>query len=98
MACTIASAMGAGAVAPACPALSRSIGIPARMHFSIVMQLSSANFIGGTTKQLELLTKGRARQACSPPATVCSRSKQPSTWDGSLNEVPTCLVVPDRQA
>ncbi len=41
MACTMASAIGAGAVAPACPALSSSIGIPARMHFTIVMQLSS---------------------------------------------------------
>jgi len=35
----------------------------------MVMQDSSANFIGGTTKQLELLTNGRARQAASPPAT-----------------------------
>jgi hypothetical protein len=69
-------------------------GIPARMQVSMVRQLSSANFIGGTTKQFELLTKCRARQAASPPATRCNSSMQPATWAGSENEVPTCLVVP----
>jgi hypothetical protein len=64
------SAIGAGAVAPACPADSSSIGMPRRMQSSIVMQLSSANFIGGTTKQLEFETKGRSSHFSSPPATM----------------------------
>ena len=85
-------------MAPACPADSSSIGMPARTQASIVMQLSSANFIGGTTKQFELDTNGRARQAASPPATMCSISNPGSTLIGSENEVPTCLVVPDRHA
>ena len=72
--------------------------MPARMQCSIAMQLSSANFIGGTTKQFEFDTKGRARHACSPPATRWIRSMQPATCDGSENDVPTCFVVPARQA
>ena len=90
--------MGAGAVAPACPADSSSTGMPARMQCSIVMQLSSANFIGGTTKQLEFDTKGRSRHAFSPPATVWMSSMQGATWAASEKETPTCLVVPARQA
>jgi hypothetical protein len=62
--------MGAGAVAPACPADRSRIGMPARMQASIVMQLSVANFIGGTTKQFEFDTKGISRHAASPPATM----------------------------
>ena len=51
-----------GAVAPAMPADSSSTGMPPRMQASITSQASVANFIGGTTKQFELLRKGRARQ------------------------------------
>ncbi len=91
-------ASGAGAVAPACPAERSRTGIPARTQCSIVMQLSSANFIGGTTKQFEFDTKGRARHASSPPATKWMRSMHPAKWAGSENDVPTCFVVPDRQA
>jgi hypothetical protein len=91
-------ASGAGAVAPAWPADSSSTGIPARTQCSIVMQLSSANFMGGTTKQFEFDTKGRSRHAASPPATVWISSMQPATWSGSEKEVPTCFVVPARQA
>ena len=90
----MAVAIGAGAVAPACPADSSNTGIPARIQASIARQLSSANFIGGTTKQLELLTKGCARHAASDPATMCSSSMQPGTDSGSAKDVPICLVVP----
>ncbi len=72
--------------------------MPARTQASIVMQLSSANFIGGTTKQFEFETNGRARHLSSPPAIMCSRSKQPVTCAGSEKLVPTCLVVPAQQA
>ena len=89
--------MVAGAVAPACPAESSSTGIPPAMHASITTQLSVANFIGGTTKQFEFDTKGRARQASSPPARRCSSSRPPGTEEASVKLVPTCLVVP-RQA
>ena len=72
--------------------------MPARMQVSIAVQLSSANFIGGTTKQFEFDTNGRARQAASPPANRCSISMPGATCDGSLNDVPTCFVVPAQQA
>jgi hypothetical protein len=85
-------------VAPAWPAESSSIGMPPRMQASMVRQLSVANFIGGTTKQLEFETKGRARQAASEPAIRWRSSKQPWTWAGSEKLVPTCLVVPAQQA
>lgn len=72
--------------------------MPARTHASMVMQLSDANFIGGTTKQFEFETKGRARHASSPPAIMCRSSKQPGAWDGSEMLVPTCFVVPAQLA
>jgi hypothetical protein len=90
--------MAAGAVAPAWPAESSNIGMPRRMQSSMVRQLSSAKVSGGTTKQLEFETNGRARQASSPPAIMCSISKQGATWAGSEKLVPTCLVVPEQQA
>ena len=64
----IAPAIGAGAVAPACPAESSRTGIPPRTHASMTWQLSVANFIGGTTKQFELEMNGRLRKPASPPA------------------------------
>ena len=40
-----------------------------------------ANFMGGTTKQLEFDTKGRSRHLSSPPAIMCSIFK------GVINEI-----------
>ncbi len=97
-ACTIAPAIEAGAVAPAWPAESSSTGMPPRMQCSIVVQASVANFIGGTTKQFEFETKGRARHAASPPASMCSISKLGATCAGSEKLVPTCFDVPRTQA
>ena len=57
-----------------------------------------ANFIGGTTKQLVFETKGRARQASSPPATRCNISNAGPTKAPSVKEVPMCLRVPLTQA
>ena len=94
----MAPATGAGAVAPAMPAERSSTGMPPLMQASMTSQLSVANFIGGTTKQLEFDTKGRARQASSPPATMCRSSRMSGTKAGSKIEVPTCLVVPETQA
>ena len=91
---TIAPAIGAGAVAPAWPALRSKIGIPPSIHFSITWQLSVANFIGGTTKQFELETNGRSRHLFSPPAIICNISNASSTKPGSVKEVPTCFCVP----
>ena len=68
------------------------------MQASIVMQLSSANFIGGTTKQLELEMNGRSRHLSSPPAIRWIISKQGATCEGSEKDVPTCFVVPEQQA
>ena len=65
--------------------------MPARIASSIAMQLSSANFMGGTTKQLVFDMNGRARQASSPPAIMCRRSMQGPTWCGSLKDVPMCF-------
>ena len=42
--------------------------MPPSTQASSTPQASSANFIGGTTKQLELETNGRARKFSSPPA------------------------------
>jgi hypothetical protein len=50
------------------PADKSKIGMPPRMQVSIDSQLSVANFIGGTTKQFDIETKGRARYLASPPA------------------------------
>ena len=72
--------------------------MPSRTQCSIVRQLSVANFIGGTTKQFEFDTNGRARQACSDPATMCSSSKHSATQEGSEKAVPTCLTVPAIEA
>ncbi len=81
-------------MAPAWPADSSSTGMPpstaTRRHSSD----SSANFIGGTTKQLDWLTNGRARHCSSPPAMTCSISRVFSTWRASLQLAPTCLDVP----
>ena len=90
--------MGAGAVAPAWPALNNKIGIPASIQASMTWQLSVANFIGGTTKQFELDTNGRSRQDCSPPAIKCNISMASGTKEGSVNEVPTCFFVPAQHA
>ena len=62
--------MDGGAVAPAWPADSNNTGIPCRMQASITKQLSVANFIGGTTKQLEFEINGLARHLFSPPAII----------------------------
>jgi hypothetical protein len=68
--------------------------MPARMQASIVRQLSVANFIGGTTKQLDSDTKGISRHAASPPATMWISLHAGSTAAGSEKDVPTCFVVP----
>ena len=57
-------------------------------------QASSANFIGGTTKQFDCDTNGRARHFSSDPATACRIAKASSTCSGITIEVPTCFVVP----
>ena len=64
----MAPASEAGAVAPAWPAESSSTGMPPRTATSRQRQASAANFIGGTTKQLDWLTKGRSRHCSSLPA------------------------------
>ena len=56
-------------------------------------QASVANFIGGTTKQLDWLTNGRSRHFASPPAIACSISSEAFTLRGLTQLVPTCLVV-----
>jgi hypothetical protein len=61
-------------------------------------QASSANFMGGTTKQLDMLTKGRARHLSSPPAISCSMASASSTCSGITKLVPTCLAVPETEA
>ena len=69
-----ASASDAGAEEGACDQESADQeslteeDVPSRSVASSTPQASSANFIGGTTKQLELETKGRARKFSSPPA------------------------------
>ena len=42
------------------------------MQSSITLQASWANLNGGTTKQFEFDTNGRARHSASPPAIRCS--------------------------
>ena len=81
-------------MAPAWPADRSRIGIPPRMSASITSHDSVANLSGGTTKQLVLETKGRARQAASEPATRCSISSPRRARSTEVNEVPMCLVVP----
>ncbi len=68
------------------------------MQASITWQLSVANFIGGTTKQLEFEMKGRARHSSSPPASMWIISKTAGMCAGSVKLVPICLVVPRTQA
>ena len=68
--------------------------MPALMHSSITWQDSVANFIGGTTKQLELDINGRSRHLSSPPAIMCSISIAGATNSGSEKDMPMCLVVP----
>ncbi len=98
MACVIAPAIVDGAVAPAIPADKSKTGMPPRIQFSITSQDSVANFIGGTTKQLEFDTNGRSRYAASLPAISYSISKAPATKSGSVKLVPICLVVPEQAA
>ena len=86
-----------GAVAPACPAESSNTGIPPSTATRRHSRASSANFIGGTTKQFDWLTKGRARQASSPPATICNNLSVFSRCCASVQALPTCLVVPMMQ-
>ena len=90
----MAPASEAGAVAPAWPAESSSTGMPPRTATSRQRQASVANFSGGTTKQLDWLTKGRARHLSSPPEIICSISSEASHCSGATQLVPTCLVVP----
>src|ERR1700732_1344361 len=59
---------------------------------------SVANFIGGTTKQFDWLTKGRSRHLSSPPAIACSISSERVTCTGLTQLEPTCLVVADTDA
>ena len=87
-------ASAAGAVAPACPADSSSTGMPPRTASSRQWQASTANFSGGTTKQFDWLTNGRARHLSSPPATACSMWKEASRCSAATQLEPTCLVVP----
>ena len=56
-------------------------------------QASVANFIGGTTKQLDWLTNGRSRHFASLPAILCSISKEAFRCSGWTQLEPTCLVV-----
>ena len=56
-------------------------------------QASTANFMGGTTKQFDWLTNGRSRHCFSPPAIMCSISNEASRCFGSTQLEPTCLVV-----
>jgi hypothetical protein len=68
--------------------------MPPRTATSRQRQASVANFSGGTTKQLDWLTKGRARHFSSPPEIICSISSEDSHCSGATQLVPTCLVVP----
>ena len=90
--------MGAGAVAPAWPADKRRIGIPDLIHSSITKQLSVANFRGGTTKQFEFDINGFSNQEFLPPDNMCTISIIGFTYEASVNETPTCLLVPAQQA
>ena len=67
------------------------------MSASITSHDSVANRRGGTTKQFEFETNGRARQAASEPATRYSRSSPRRARSTEVNEVPTCFVVPCTQ-
>ena len=90
--------MAAGAVAPACPAESSSTGMPPAAATSRQRQASIANFIGGTTKQLDWLTKGRSRHLSSPPAIWCNISSERVTCIGLTQLEPTCFVVAETEA
>ena len=72
--------------------------MPPRTPASRQRQASSAKRSGGTTKQLDIETKGRARQAASPPAIRCSIASASSTCRTWVKLVPTCLAVPATQA
>ena len=72
--------------------------MPPAITVSITRQDSVANFNGGTTKQLEFETNGRARHAASDPATIWSMSSPICARSGEVKEVPTCLVVPETEA
>ena len=61
------------------PAESSNTGMPYLMHSSMTSQDSVANFIGGTTKQFELLMNGRSRHLSSPPAIIWSISNAGAT-------------------
>ena len=68
------------------------------MAASITWHDSVANFIGGTTKQLEFEKNGLARHWSSPPASAWTMSMQPGMFSGPTKDVPMCLVVPRAQA
>ena len=67
--------------------------MPPRTATSRQRQASAANFIGGTTKQLDWLTNGRSRHLSSPPAMACSICSEASRWSGWTQLLPTCFVV-----
>ncbi|NCZ90101.1 MAG: hypothetical protein EBY93_04110 [Actinobacteria bacterium] len=92
--CTSAPAIAAGAVAPAWPAERSSTGMPASTATSRHLHASLANLSGGTTKQFDCDTKGRARHLSSPPAISCNIFSDSMRWSGCTHDVPTCLVVP----
>ena len=68
--------------------------MPPRTPTSRQRHASSANRSGGTTKQLDMLTKGRARQRASPPAISWSIASDSSTCSGCTQLDPTCFDVP----
>ena len=72
--------------------------MPPRTAVSRQRQASSAKVMGGTTKQQDRETKGRARHLSSPPAMACSIASASVTCAGSTKLVPTCLRVPETQA
>ena len=68
--------------------------MPPRTAASRQRHASSAKRSGGTTKQLDMLTKGRARQRASSPATRWSIASDSSTCSGCTQLDPTCFDVP----
>ena len=72
--------------------------MPPRTPASRQRHASSAKRSGGTTKQLDMLTKGRARQRASSPATRWSIAIDSSTCSGCTQLDPTCLDVPEMAA
>ncbi len=94
----MAPASEAGAVAPAWPADSSSTGMPPRTATSRQRQASVANFIGGTTKQLDWLTKGRCAPFLLAAGDHMQHLQRGLALLGCTQLVPTCLVVPITRA